>query len=209
MMQKILEYKSLNMPVINPVDQRSMDQIVLICPEYAIFLKECANGGFFFNNALHLFGSNEGDLDFDIVVFNQLVKDIYKSKVEDYFFFAADLFGNLFAFRDSKVYLFFIDSGEFEFVSNNFEDWVDIVINEPDYYIGYKYVDNADALTIIKLSEGYRMGATLPFVLGGAYSIENLRLKHYKENLYFNASIASQISDLPDGTPIVLDIKNT
>jgi hypothetical protein len=53
------------------------------------------------------------------------------------------------------------------------------------------------------------MGATLPFVLGGAYSIENLRLKHYKENLYFNASIASQISDLPDGTPIVLDIKNT
>jgi hypothetical protein len=38
------------------------------------------------------------------------------------------------------------------------------------------------------------------------YDMENLHLKNYKENLAFNASIAHQISDVPDGTPIQFKI---
>jgi hypothetical protein len=99
-----------------------------------------------------------------------------------------------------------IDAAEYKFVADSFEDWVNIVMDDPDYYLGYTFVQNADFQTIKKLGEGYRMGATMPFVLGGEYNMENLRLKNYKENLKFNASIAHQISDVPDGTPIQFKI---
>jgi hypothetical protein len=204
-MQKILAYSSLHAPAI-PIENAAMEQIAAISHQYAIFLKEHSNGGYFYNNALHLLGSNEGDLDFDIFVFNHFVKDIYKSKVDGFFFFAEDLFGQLYAFRDSKVFLFFIDAAEYELVADSFEDWIDIVINDPDYYLGYTFAQTADPQTLKKLSEGYRMGATMPFVLGGAYNMENLRLKHYRENLEFSASIAHQISGVPDGTPIQFKI---
>lgn len=205
-MQKILPYKSINVPLPYPIGKAEMEQIALISDQYALFLKEYSNGGYFFNNALHLLGSNDRDVDFDIFVFNHFVKDIYKSKVEGFFFFAEDLFGHLFAFRDSKVFLFFIDAAEYKFVADCFEDWVNIVMDDPDYYLGYTFVQNADPQTIKKLGEGYRMGATMPFVLGGAYNMENLRLKNYKENLEFSAFIAHQISDVPDGTPIQFKI---
>jgi hypothetical protein len=203
-MQKILPYKSINVPLPHPIGKAELEQIALISDQYALFLKEYSNGGYFFDNALHLLGSNDGD--FDIFVFNHFVQDIYKSKVAGFFFFAEDLFGHLFAFRDSKVFLFFIDAAEYKFVADRFEDWVHIVIDDPDYYLGYTFAQNADPQTIKKLSEGYRMGATMPFVLGGAYNMENLRLKNYKENLEFSASIAHQISDVPDGTPIQFKI---
>jgi hypothetical protein len=205
-MQKILPYKSINVPIPYPIGKAEMEQIATISDQYALFLKEYSNGGYFFENALHLLGSNDGDVDFDIFVFNRFVKDIYKSKVTGSFFFAEDLFGHLFAFRDSKVFLMSIDAAEYKFVADSFEDWVNIVMDDPDYYLGYTFVQNADFQTIKKLGEGYRMGATMPFVLGGEYNIENLHLKNYKENLAFNASIAHQISDVPDGTPIQFKI---
>jgi hypothetical protein len=205
-MQKILLFKAIFAPAIHPIGNAALAQIATISDQYALFLKEYSNGGYFFENALHLLGSNEGDIDFDIFVFNHLVKDIYKSKVDGFFFFAEDLFGQLYAFRDSKVFLFLIDAAEYELVADSFEDWVHIVIDDPDYYLGYTFAKNAHPQTIKQLGEGYRMGATMPFVLGGAYHMENLRLKHYKENLEFSASIAHQISGVPDGTPIQFKI---
>jgi hypothetical protein len=50
-MQKIIPYKSLYAPAIHPIGNAALEQIALISDQYALFLKEYFNGGYFFNNA--------------------------------------------------------------------------------------------------------------------------------------------------------------
>lgn len=57
-----------------------------------------------------------------------------------------------------------------------------------------------------QLSSGQKYHLAIPGVLGGAYSIENIRTISQIEQIQFSGDIGQQIKDLPDGTRIKLNI---
>ena len=59
-----------------------------------------------------------------------------------------------------------------------------------------------------ELQPGMRLVLKRPFVVGGAYEIDNLCTMQETTAMQFRAAIANQIRDLPDGSEIVLDLPN-
>ena len=55
-----------------------------------------------------------------------------------------------------------------------------------------------------QLSQGYRLVPTIPFVLGGEFTIANLTAMEAVQGMKYRASVARQIHGLPDGSKIKL-----
>lgn len=160
------------------------------------------NGGYFFNGALHLFGTAP-QLDYcDISRVNKAFLEEYKGILDEKQFvaFGADIFGNLFVFTDNGIKLFFIESGETEYISHNFVSAMEKICSEAAYYTGFELIQNETLKQC--LCSGYRLGPKFPFVLGGHYTPENLVMKPFWENIRFSAGIARQIKEVPGGTKI-------
>lgn len=58
----------------------------------------------------------------------------------------------------------------------------------------------------ISLSSGQCYGFKLPPVLGGEYVRENVAVKSTVEYLQFCAEVHKQIEDVPDGTPVTIQV---
>jgi hypothetical protein len=58
----------------------------------------------------------------------------------------------------------------------------------------------------LKLSPGRCYGLTIPAVLGGEYSLENVRSVDIRDYLSFLADVHQQIADLPDGAQVELRV---
>ncbi|WP_431166931.1 hypothetical protein [Tenacibaculum halocynthiae] len=59
------------------------------------------------------------------------------------------------------------------------------------------------------LTEGKRLSAKQPFIIGGEYNLNNFYLKDFKKNIYYNSSIAKQVYNVPDGAKIKIVIKDS
>lgn len=172
---------------------------------YIEYLK-IKNGGYYFNNAIHVYGFSDSIKHHDLYYINKLIKSSFEDMSEGYFF-GEDLFGNLFGFHEGKIIFFDIETAEIEVIADSFLIWADLVLSEVDYYCAPTLIDQITIENVKSLSRGYRISAILPFVLGGEYKLENLVLKNFEENISFNASIAKQIKNKPDGEQYVLKIK--
>ncbi|MEL6809886.1 MAG: SMI1/KNR4 family protein [Bacteroidota bacterium] len=175
--------------------------------EYEEYVK-LSNGGFYYNNSLHFFGSSLKNKSHDIGFMNDLLKMSYGEIVNGLFFFGEDVFGNMFAFKNDEVYSFNIESAKMELIAQNFKDFLVKLEEDLDYLTGISFVKELTRDQVYQLAYGHRITPKYPFVLGGDYSIENMILKDYEENIEFNSSIAKQIYDLPDGTKIEIDFKS-
>jgi hypothetical protein len=172
--------------------------------DYRKFLM-ASNGGYFFKSSLHLFGLSEEHPYHDILSLNTFIQDTYKDLASDLVFFGEDLFGNLFAVNN-KDYLFFnIETAERKVLASSFAEWEQVINSDIDYFTGRRLVPNDPSKE--KLSEGYRYCVKMPIILGGDYNHNNLTVRKADENLKFNASIAQQVHDLPDGTKFEIKFK--
>lgn len=189
--------------VFDPKQIISIDS--LIHADYFSFLQKY-NGGFFFEGSFHIFG-NEPNHDYcDIILVNNIVAKEYSSLFSEKFchVFAEDIFGNLFIFTPKGIELMFIDSGDTEFIAEDFTTAIHKICEEPPYYTGVAFV--LDDIMSNKLCNGYRYCPKMPFVLGGDYKEDNLTLKTWTENIRFSASVARQIFNFLDGTRVRIKI---
>jgi hypothetical protein len=190
------KYKSLSLQKIISEDQN-----------YQKLLVE-NNGGYFYKNALHLFGAAPSISFHDISEMNELFHSLYQELVKGYFCFGEDLFGNLLTFHKERVYLFDIETAEFSEIASDFSKWLEVLQADLDFYCGSSITENLPEITIKKLVEGNRLCPKMPFILGGEYSLDNLVLKNYRANLEFNCDLAWQIVNLPDGTQFSIEIND-
>lgn len=170
---------------------------------YSEFLKRY-NGGYFFQGALHLYGFDAANDWHDILQINAMVQKAYDTFnfSKAIYCFGCDLFFNQYGFNEGNVVMLDIYSGELTIVAPSFDEWVALLEIEGDYYSGYSLLDKW-TLKRGKLEKGERLAATIPFVVGGEYKIENLHALRQDKLLDFASFFANEIKDLPDGSKIL------
>ena len=174
---------------------------------YFDFVIESQNGGFFYNQSLHIYSySHNRDFN-DIENINGLLKQEYGEMFEGLESFGQDLFGNQFCFDTSskKIVFFTTETGKREVISTDFTDWLDVLYKHFGYYLG---------LTLLKdwqfhnrLAFNQRLYPKMPFVAGGEFKTDNLYAATFPDFIKAYISIARQVHHFPEGTRVKIEIK--
>ena len=117
-------------------------------------------------------------------------------------------FGDLFIVLDDKtVWSLRMDEGNVERQADSREHFRELIDqdNNANEWLLIPLVDQLVAAGI-KLGPGECYGFTVPPVVGGEYSLKNIRCKELRDYYVFLADFYRQIADVPDGTPISLEI---
>lgn len=170
---------------------------------YLTLIAEESNGGYFFNNSLHLYGYCDKPEHHSINHVNQTLKKEYGEIMGNLFCFGQDVFGNQFAFENEKVLSFNIETGEKTLLADNFESWLEVLLNDLEYLTGENFT--RDFRENQELQD-HRFSPKVPFIVGGEYSQENFYLESYPKYIEINSNIARQVYDLPEGAKIKIKI---
>jgi len=173
---------------------------------YFAFLTEVSNGGFFFEESLHLYGLSKAPNFHNISFVNEFISHEYGKLSEGKTFFGQDVFGNQFAFSNEGVVMFNIETANVEFLATNFEDWLRVLSEDTDYLTGRHLLKKWNAKNK-PLEFGQRLCAKKPFIIGGEYDLENLYAQYFPTYLSSNANIARQVHNAPDGTQVILKVE--
>lgn len=166
---------------------------------YIDFINTCGTG-YFFSGSLHIYS-----ITTDVYKRSEIINRLYSEMiVEELIVFGEELFGNQFVFYSAGIGLLNIETGKIDNIGNNFVDWLTNMEHETDYFTGESLLLDWKVIHG-DLKLGFRLNPKLPFVAGGGYEVENLYAMESLDQLEFNASIARQIYDLPDGTEITFD----
>jgi len=165
------------------------------------------NGGFYYGKSLHVYSYRAYNKLHDIDFINSLMLAAFGKYINNIVFFAQDIFGNQFGFSDDQIIFFNIETADIEVVSNNFIEWQKVITNDLEYYTGESLLLEWES-KYGKLSVEDRLCPSKPFVTGGEFTIENLNSLNIQKNINYNGDIASQIHELPDGTPIKLRVQS-
>ncbi len=198
--------QNLLWPSITPTEVLELLRSIPISDRDHLTFLQNHNGGYFFNNALHLFGIAPQHGFHDLQHMNALIKEAYGKQLPGYFF-AEDVFGHLFAYHKKSVLHFDLESAEFTTLAESFDQFLAMILADVDFFCGPKLIEQLDPSTVESLSAGFRLGPKMPFVLGGAFDASNVVLKPYDEYIRFNADFSRQIDGLPDGTKVKLIFK--
>ena len=163
-------------------------------------------GGFFFENAFLIYPNLQNSksiLDFNNI--NNLMKSCFCDLIKGALFWGCEIFGNQFAFKDGSFYFFNIETAEFEFMGNSFDEVVVLLKSETEYFTGKSL--------LLKWQESYgiiandeRLCPKRPFVVGGEYEINNLYKLNIGQLIKYNGALANKISGLQDGTIIDFEV---
>lgn len=171
-------------------------------------LLHCENGFLAFSGALHIFPTPQARSGYDLERWNatDLWRDAYGDLVdEETVFFAEDAFGEQFCFHHGQIFRFQAETGDLQPVADTLNDWAAIILERPEVETGCDLV-RAWAQHG-PLGADQRLAPRMPFVLQGAYDLDNLYLADPANSMRFRGNIARQLHDVPDGTPI--DIRFT
>ena len=177
--------------------------------EQLIDLLRNKNGFYAFESALHVLPAGCKGSCMNIEEWNNdsSWRKEYGDLVQGYLFFAEDVFGVQFALCNLAVRKFDPEIGEFEDFAPDLEKWAAKILEDYNYETGFPLAHDWQ-LQNGPLSPGKRLLPKIPFVLGGAYEVENLYAADALEGTMFRADIWRQISDLPDGSQIKLKVIN-
>mgnify|MGYP001546136526 CR=1 FL=1 len=188
------------------ITDESIEKITSVIHDknYLEFIKKI-NGGFFYNYSLHIYAVSTSFEFHDIFKINEIIKESFGKIIKNDFYFAQEIFGNQFGYCDEGIVFLNIESGERNIIARDFDEWMEILNKDLDYFTGRKLVESWNKFNnAMKPNE--RFCPKIPFVIGGKFEIENLFLQAFPKNILANANIATQIYELPDGTPIKLKI---
>ena len=168
---------------------------------------ELNNGGFFFNDSLVIYAPTNSHETYCLHRINEKINLEFGIISRDKFFFACDVFGNQFCFDlpTGKIYFFNIESGDCEFIADDFIKWIQVMKTSIDYYTGRPFIIKWEEV-MGQLNDDERLTAKMPFIIGGEYDLENVRVEKFDKILEFCASFAKQIFDLPDKTKVNIKI---
>lgn len=174
---------------------------------YFDFLNSIQNGGLFFDNSLQLYGINAAESYLDIEHVNATLKKEFGELFEGLYSFGQDIFGNQFAFiaKSSAIVLFECESADVKEIASNFENWIDEILGDLDYYtgqsLGNQWMESNDFFS------DERLCPRRPFIIGGEYEIENLHSLDYPKYIEFYADLAKQIVNIKDGEKVKITLK--
>jgi hypothetical protein len=171
-------------------------------------LQKC-NGFYAFESALHVFPSYSDAISQEISLgkWNEelLWRSSYNGLADRYLFFAEDIFGGQFCIKDDAIYTFDPETGDMNYLADDIESWAKAILNDYEVLTGYplahQWQEKYGSLLAMK-----RLLPKIPFVMGGAFSLDNLYLADAVEGMKFRANIANQIKNLPNGSLVKLDI---
>lgn len=161
------------------------------------------NGLICFESALQIYPFDKSNMSLKNINNDEIWKKKYLFINHSYFCFAQDLFGFQFCFTHQGIEIFNTETGEFSFLTDTFENWIQMILNDYNYLTGYE-IGHEWQKKFRKLQLSERLNGKIPFVLGGSYSIENLYPINLISLLDFRADIANQIYNLEDGQQIIL-----
>lgn len=167
------------------------------------------NGFFAFEKALHVLPTHSNSQEIGINDWNAatLWKSAYNNSISNYLFFAEDIFGMQFCINKSKIHTFDPETGAFNFMANNLDEWAQAINDDINFLTGYPLA-HAWQKENGPIPTGKRLLPKIPFVAGGNYELNNLFLIDAIEGMKYRAHIAEQIKNLPDGTSIEIEFKN-
>jgi hypothetical protein len=192
------------------IDEQIKEEVNLIIGDtnYFEFITSIGNGGFFFGQSLQFYSLTSENTFRSIKIVNELLIKEFSFLFDGLFAFAQDIFGNQFVFdKNTHDILFFnIESGSKQLLSASFQGFLNVLINDIDYYTGMSYEKMWKVKNDIALNQ--RLQAKIPFVIGGDYIIDNFYVNSYPAYLLYNADIAKQIYNLKDGEKVKLKLKS-
>jgi hypothetical protein len=165
------------------------------------------NGFYAFEGALHVFPDLGNNMDIGLIRWNSddLWRREYNDMTNGCIFFAEDAIGSQFCLKESQIWMFVPETGELELVAPTIEDWAQTILDDYQLWTAHSLVhawqEKNGALPV-----GSRLVPKTPFVLGGEYSIDNLRAIDAVTGMIFRANLALQIRNLPDGAEVKLKI---
>lgn len=163
------------------------------------------NGFYSFFSALYVYPSDSAVSEGSLEWWNSDAgwKEGYDDELNDFTAFACDIFGGQFLLRGSSVFYFDPETSANEFMSNGIEDWARAVLEDSEYVTGYPLAKEWQERNG-PLSQGCRLVPKTPFVLGGDFSVENLREMKMSESMKVRSRLANKIKNIPDGEKILL-----
>ena len=131
------------------------------------------NGFFAFESAMHLYplgGDSEG---IELIEWNRF--DVWKkgypnSRLKESICFAANVFGDQFCLDAGGVGLMDAETGDVEEIATNLEGWVNAVLKEPDYHLGFQLAHSWQEENGA-IEPGMRLVPKVPFVCGGDFEV--------------------------------------
>jgi len=169
----------------------------------------CRRNGFFaFESSLHVLPLGLGKT-MDLETWNSagLWRQEFENQANGLLFFAEDLFGTQFGIQDDRVLLFEPETGEVTSFATDLDEWSRRILDDFEVLTGYT-LGHAWQEVHGVLPQDRRLVPKVPFVLGGAFALENLYLANPIEAMRFRGDLARQIQNLPDGTQIRLKISD-
>lgn len=165
------------------------------------------NGFYAFESALHVLPSDPAAGRHGIQGWNDhgLWRDAYGDLAEGHLFFAEDIFGVQFSVRDDAVWSFDPETGGAEEMASSIEGWAALLLADYEMLTGFPLAHEWQEANG-PLPPGSRLVPTVPFVLGGEFSVRNLHLLDAVTGMRLRADIALQIRDLPDGAQVRLHV---
>lgn len=166
------------------------------------------NGFYAFESALHVFPSTAapGERGADEWNAQELWRNAFPDFSPAWYCFAEDAFGGQFAINpEGVVCLLDPETGVHELIAANLEGWAQALLGDYRALTGWPVAHEWQASNGA-LVPGRRLIPKLPFVLGGAYAVDNLYDADCAASLRYRGEIAQQLSQLPDGASVKLRI---
>jgi len=166
------------------------------------------NGLYAFESALRIFpiGAAEGVMDLERWNSHDLWRSRYDELAVGCLFFAEDAFGGQFCVRDDKIFSFDPETGQVKEMATSLAQWADRLLSRYDVLTGFPLAHDWQQRHG-PLPANCRLVPTIPFVLGGQYSLDNLHALDAVEGMRLRGDITRQIRDLPDGAKVKLTVK--
>lgn len=130
----------------------------------------------------------------------------YADLADGLFFFAEDIFGGQFALRGEDVVVVDPETGEADPVAQSIEEWAAWIIDDWNVATGYPLA-KAWQDEHGELEPGERLVPITPFVMGGEFELENLRVMDDERGMRIRGDLALQIRDVPDGEEVEVDFQ--
>ncbi|PXY25872.1 SMI1/KNR4 family protein [Prauserella sp. PE36] len=162
------------------------------------------NGFALFDYGVQVFHAGPSGLGPELAAWNaeDTWKDTYGDVADGLLCFAQDLLGVQFAIEDDRrVVSFDPETGERTAIGAGLGDWATWLLEDPGPRgagpLARLWQDTHGAL-----GHDERLLPLTPFVLGGAYGLDNLVARDAVTAMRSRGAIARQLHELPDGTPI-------
>lgn len=175
-------------------------------PDFYEFLFELEGRDFFLSNSLQFYNFSSSSNYRNIETVNQVFSDKYGELANNLISIGQDIFGNQFVFDIASGYFlqFNCETGDKSFMGKQFQEFIINLTSDIEYYSGESFLLNFKD----KIELNQRLCPKKPFTIGGGFEKDNLFVLEFPKYLYFYADIAEQLHNLPEGTRIVLKVKN-